>query len=90
MATPEIIFPILIMAAPTLGLAALLLSIVISDSRTRTASRRPAAPGGAGGAFAYGSPMDTYSSASMAFDTGSVDCGPIDCGSVDCGTSGCD
>jgi hypothetical protein len=88
MATPEIIFPILIMVAPILGLAALL-SIVIFDSRTRT-SRRPAALGSAGGASAYGSPMDTYSSASMAFDTGSVDCGPIDCGSVDCGTSGCD
>jgi hypothetical protein len=89
MATPEIIFPILIMVAPILGLGALLFTVIFG-SRTQTASRRSAALGSAGGASAYGSPMDTYSSASMAFDTGSVDCGPIDCGSVDCGTSGCD
>ena len=91
METAELIPLFLIMAAPIIGLLAMLLTVVLdAPHRRRSPDRRPAALGGAGGASTYGSPIDTYSSAFIVSDTSSVDCGPIDCGPMDCGTSGCD
>jgi hypothetical protein len=89
--TAELIPLLLIVAPPIGGLVAMLLAVVFdAPRRRRMPTQRFGALGGPGGASTYGPPIDTYSSAFIVSDTGSVDCGPIDCGSMDCGTSGCD